>query len=135
MFNLNDTGHEAGIILYGDDTVGAYNWSSFADGFIPMVSPFGFILPWPTDAGEDIELVNVEHVDDVRSHLPGTVWMGEDGLDTDMDIVYDENYDIPALWGFGQNADYYAGVDSPYAGDIWEIPGEKIRVITIDTWN
>lgn len=134
MFNLNDTKHEAGIVLFGDSTVGVFNWGQFDDGYIPMVGSAGLIVPWPIDAGEDIELVNVEHVDDVRSHLPGTVWMGEDGLDTDMDIVCDENGDIPALWGFGQVADAYSDLDRPYSGDIWDIPGGP-RVITIDLWN
>lgn len=134
MFNLNDTKHEAGIILYGDRKVGVFNWGQFDDGYIPMVGPVGVIVPWPTDAGEDVELVHVEHVDDVRPHLPGTVWIGEDGLDTDLDIVCDENNDIPALWGFGPVADAYSDVDRPYSGDIWEIPGGPV-VITIDLWN
>lgn len=133
MFNLNNTGHEAGFALYGENTVGCFNWGQFDDGFVPMVGPVGFIIPWPTDAGEDIELVHVEHVDDVRAYLPGTVWMGEDGLDTDMDIVYDDNNDIPALWGFGPLAGAYDDVDLPYSGDIWDIP-DGPRIITIDLW-
>lgn len=135
MFNLNETGHEAGIIVYGGETVGCFNWVQLDNGCLPMVGPHGFIVPWPTDAGgEDAKLVHVEHVDDVRAYLPGTVWMGENGLDTDLDIVYDEHQDIPALWGFGPIAAVYADVDRPYSGDIWELStGEK--VITLDMWN
>ena len=34
MFNLNDTKHEAGIVLFGDSTVGVFNWGQFDDGYI-----------------------------------------------------------------------------------------------------
>lgn len=135
MFNLFvDTNHEAGIILYGDGTVGVFNWGQFDDGFIPMVGLVGLVVPWPFAAGEDVDLVHVAHVDDVREYLPGAVWMGEDGLETDLDIVYDEHDDIPALWGFGPIADNYSNMDRPYSGDIWDMPGGQ-RVITIDFWN
>lgn len=133
MFNLNDTKHEAGIVLYEEDTVGVFNWGQLDDGYIPMVGPVGIIVPWPSVTGEDVELIHVGHVDDVRTYLPGTVWMGEDGLETDLDIVYDDNDDIPALWGFGPVANAYSDVDRPYSGDIWDIPGGP-RVITIDLW-
>lgn len=134
MFNLNNTNHEAGIILYGEDTVGVFNWGQFDDGFIPMVGPIGFIVPWPTDAGDNTKLIHIAHVDDVREYLHGSVWATGDGLETDLDVVYDENGDIPALWGFGETASCYDDIERPYSGDIWEIPDE-CRVITIDLWN
>lgn len=135
MFNLLvDTRHEAGLILYGGKTVGVFNWGQMDDGFVPMVGPIGIVVSWPLDTEEDAALAHVGHADDVREYLPGTVWKGEDGLETDMDIVYDANDDIPALWGFGPAAYAYDHVDRPYSGDIWDIPG-GIRVITLDLWN
>lgn len=134
MFNLLvDTKHEAGVILYEEGAVGVFNWGQLDDGFVPMVGPSGLIVPWPVAAGEDVDLIHIGTVDDVRTYLPGTVWMGEDGLETDMSIVYDGNDDIPALWGFGPSSDVYVDVDRPYSGDIWEIPGGP-RVITIGLW-
>lgn len=135
MFNLyENTHHEAGIILYGDKTIGVFNWGQFDDGFVPMVGPVGIVVPWPAGTAEnDVELVYVTHADDVRDYLPGTVWMGEDGLETDMDVAYDQNDDVPALWGFGPAANAYSDMDNPYSGTIWDIPGGP-RVITIDLW-
>lgn len=99
-----------------------------------MLSPFGAPINWPADSEEDADLIHVGHVDDVRTYLPGSVWAGEDDLETDLDIVCDDNDDIPALWGFGPSAGVYADADRPYSGDIWDIPGGP-RVITIDAWN
>lgn len=136
MFNLNDTRHEAGIILYGENAVGVYNWMSCGDNELPMVSPFGSPICWPaSDIDEEsAKLVHTAHVDDIRDYLPGTVRQDEDSVATDMDIVYDVNDDLPALFGIGPSAADYDGEDTPYAGDIWELPG-GYKVITIDIWN
>jgi len=134
MFNLNDTGHEAGIILYGDNTVGVYNWGQFDDGFIPMVGPVGMVVPFPVNSDDEAELVELAHVDDVREYLPGSVWETDGSLETDMDVAYDEIGDIHALWGYGETAKNYKDVERPYSGSIWEVPG-GYKVITIDFWN
>ncbi len=70
----------------------------------------------------------------MREYLPGTVWETEDGLETDMDVVYDANDDIPALWGFGETAANYEGDETPYSGDIWKLSSGE-TIITIDNWN
>lgn len=135
MFNLfDDTNHEAGIIVYGDNSVGVYNWTSCSDHVLPLLSPFGTPINWPKDVDDGAEITHVDHVDDVRNYLPGTVFDEGGQIATNMDIVYDENEDIPGLFGFGPAAGSYEGCENPYSGDIWTLPtGEK--VITIDLWN
>lgn len=91
-------------------------------------------MAWPEGDETDTELIHVAHVDDVRDYLPGTVWVEDNELRTDMDIVYDVNYDIPALWGYGPSADVYNDIPKPYEGDIWDLTNGK-RVITIDLWH
>lgn len=135
MFNLNDTQHESGIILYGDETVGVFNWGWLDNGYIPMVGPYGIVVPWPLDNSDDTELFCIESVDDVHAHLPGTVWMGKDGLETDMEIICDEFGDLPALWGFGDHASHYDDLDCNYSGCVWSIGDSAYKVITIDFWN
>ena len=134
MFNLsNDTKHEAGIIVYSGNSVAVYNWASCDDNRVPMLSPFGQPIEWLQNVADDATLVHVCSADDVRDYLPGTVFMEDSELHTDMDIVYDANDDMPALFGFGPNASDYDG-DKPYKGDVWRLPGGE-TVITIDTWN
>lgn len=135
MFNLyDDTNHEAGIIVYEDNVVGVFNWAGCENNCIPMLSPFGTPINWPANVDDDAEIVHIGFVDDVREYLPGTVFLKDGQLTTDMDIVYDANHDIPALFGFGPCADAYNEYEQPYSGDIWELPGGA-KVITIPWWN
>lgn len=135
MFNLyNDTNHEAGIIVYEDNAVGVFNWADCGDNCLPMLSPFGTPINWPVDVDDEAEIVHIGFVDDVREYLPGTVFLKDGVLTTDMDIVYDRNDDIPGLFGFGPCAESYKKYEQPYSGDIWELPGGG-KVITIPWWN
>lgn len=137
MFNLNDTRHESGIILYGGNTVGVCNWMSCGENEIPMLSPFGDLLNVPLNVeqgDQDQDLVHIERTDDIRHYIPGSVWLEDDEISTDMDVVYDYNLDLAALFGFGPSAPNYEGIENPYSGDIWGLPDGK-RVITIDFWN
>lgn len=125
MFNLNDTGHESGIIINGN-TVGVFNWQTCDDNQYPLP-------PFYWDA--DDTLKEEKHVDDIRPYLPGTFFVSEDGeeFDTDMDVYCDENDDLPALFGFfaeGFNPEYVT-----YAGTIWKFEESDTTVITIDSWN
>lgn len=87
MFNLyNDTNHEAGIIVYEDNAVGVFNWAECGDNCIPMLSPFGTPINWPVDVDDAAEIVHAGFVDDVREYLPGTVFLKDGELTTDMDI-------------------------------------------------
>ena len=106
------TGHESGIIIYGDDAVGVFNWGRCGDNQLPLLSPFGLPMPWP-DAGDVFDDVEEAHVKDIRDELPGSIWMehGEDGDEavTDMDVVYDEDDDLARLFLDELDADEYAG--------------------------
>ena len=137
MFNLhNDTEHESGIIVYEDNAVGVFNWCSLScdgDNRVPMLLPFGIPINWPRDVDEEAELVHIGSVDDVRKYLPGSVFLKDGVLTTDMEIIYDRSGDIPGLFGFGPCADSYKDREKPYSGDIWEIPGGG-KVITISEW-
>ena len=33
------TGHEAGIIIYGDNSVGVFNWGNYDENRIPILAP------------------------------------------------------------------------------------------------
>lgn len=139
MFNLyEDTVHEAGIIIHGEESVIVTNWSSYGDNRVPMLlAPLG-LMEWPIE-DEDAKIVKLRDVEDIRDELPGKVWIDEDGnADTDMDIVSDENGDLSALFGIrtgDTDPDFYKGIPHPFSGSVYEIAGTDIKVITIENWN
>ncbi len=133
-FNLNDTNHESGIIIYDDDGVFVANWLQCGDNELPALFPGGIPFPWPYEG--EYELVEVNHFDDVRPELPGTVWLDGDKADTDMDIIFDANGDISALWGIrtgDTDPAIYQGAH-PYSGTVWLIKGLNPKIITLDNW-
>ena len=138
MFNLyEDTAHEAGIIIHGEEAVIVTNWGSYGDNRVPMLlAPLG-LMEWPIE-DEDAKIVKLRDVEDIRDELPGKVWINEDGdAETDMDIVSDENGDLSALFGIrtGDTApDFYKGIPHPFSGSVYEIAGIDIKVITIKNW-
>lgn len=139
MFNLyEDTAHEAGIIIHGEEAVIVTNWSSYEDNRVPMLlAPLG-LMEWPVD-DEDAKIVKVRDVEDIRDELPGKVWINEDGdADTDMDIVYDANGDLSALFGIqtgDTDPDIYKDMPHPFSGSVYEVTGTDIKVVTIEFWN
>lgn len=139
MFNLyEDTAHEAGIIIHGEEAVIVTNWGSYRDNRVPMLlAPLG-LMEWPVE-DEDAKIVKLRDVEDIRDELPGKVWINEDGdAETDMDIVSDENGDLSALFGIrtgDTDPDFYKDFPHPFSGSIYEIAGTDIRVITIKNWN
>ena len=139
MFNLhNDTNHEAGIIIHGEKAVIVVNWSSYEDNRVPMLlEPLG-LMEWPVE-DEGAKIVKVRDVEDIRDELPGKVWINEDGdADTDMDIVYDANGDLSALFGIqtgDTDPDFYKTIPGPFSGSVYEITGTDIKVITIRVWD
>lgn len=139
MFNLyNDTAHEAGIVIHGEEAVIVTNWSSYEDNRVPMLlAPLG-LIEWPVD-DEDAKIVKVRDVEDIRDELPGKVWINEDGdADTDMDIVYDANGDLSALFGIqtgDTDPDIYKDMPHPFSGSVYEVTGTDIKVVTIEFWN
>lgn len=140
------TGQESGIVVY-DDKVIVTNWSCVCpDGGMPVMSPINTVMCWPV--GDEIELLSDERVDDVRKALPGNILSrgkNEDGIEEleleDMEILSDENMDIPALWGY-KCGDAYINRDEdgkfiPTAGKVLnvEYAGDEARVIVPDGWN
>lgn len=131
------THHEAGIILYGEKTVAAVNWMSCDDDQIPVLSPFGTMMPWNEAAGV-FDDATFERVKDWRKVLPGSVWLtdevDEDGLDiahTDLDIVHDKFGDILAAFT-GRQPDGQTQVD--FEAVVYTLKDGR-KIITPDTWN
>lgn len=137
-FNLTrDTGHEAGIIIFENNSVTVCNWQECDDNQLPLLLPISPApMPW-TFNGEH-KIVRAEDCDDIREKLPGTVWIdGENIAKTDIEINYDANNDLPALFGIHVgNADpeIYQG-NKPYKGTVWRLGDENITILTIDSWN
>lgn len=108
------TGQESGIIVYPDDTVAVCNWAGLADATTPAFGPMammvvGFSCPELVCEAEDAEdalrdALYAGEVDDMRTLLPGSYYLNEDDdeprIVTDMDVIYDANFDLPALWGY-----------------------------------
>ena len=128
------TRHESGIVVYGGNTVAVYNWSRCDDDQMPVLYPPDLALSQPVTPLA-FETATVEHIDDIRTLIPGTVWMtdevDEDGneiADTDLDIVYDLNYDLLRLF-----CDTSLTPED-YAGSAYTLP-DGCRIIAPDNWN
>lgn len=91
------TNHEAGIIVYGGNTVGVFNWGNCDDNQIPVLSPLGLPMPWP-EADDVFDDVTEAAVKDIRTAIPGRIWLENGEAETDLDIVYDPNNDLPRLF-------------------------------------
>lgn len=135
MFNLYEgTKHEAGIVTSGN-LVFVANWAGFSDNKVPMLAEFGAVIAWPVE--DDENLIHVAHVDDIRTTLPGSVWIEDGALKTDMEIGRDEYGDIPALFGIRDgeaDPENYIGYgDNPFAGDVWQVG--DLTILTCDLWN
>ena len=91
------TNHEAGIIVYGGNTVGVFNWGTCDDNQIPVLSPLGLPMPWP-EVDDVFDGVTEAAVKDIRTVIPGRIWLEEGEAETDLDIVYDEDGDLPRLF-------------------------------------
>lgn len=79
-------------------------WGACDDNQIPILSPFGEMMPW-NEAPGVFDDTTWERVEDWREVLPGSVWLTDevdkDGVriaDTDLDIVYDDFNDILAAF-------------------------------------
>ena len=120
------TGHESGIIVYGDHTVGVFNWGTYDDNQLPVLSPIGTPMAWPE--GDDVFVgVTESHLDDFRSEIPGSIWKEDELVDTDLDIVYDENNDLVRL--FFENLD-----PMEYNGTVYTLHDGR-KIIAPDMWN
>lgn len=133
---MDITGQESGIVVYDDEVI-VTNWSQYDPDRLPVLSPIGTVMAWPQD--EPLKVIEEYHVDDVRDALPGKiVRVAENEIATEgMEIVSDENGDIPALWGFDIGAGAY--IDRDTAGNLIPTSGtvyclENAIVIAPDGW-
>ncbi len=109
------TGQESGIVVYDSGEVLVVNWSGYEEDELPMLSPFGTVLSW--DKGQGIfDNAQKRTVSDIRTELPGKVWAtgetAENGsiiFDTDMAILWDQNFDLPRLFLRDLSPEEYTG--------------------------
>lgn len=146
MFNFIEvTGHEAGIIIYTNENerseiiVASGYGSSSAENALPVLSPVGNFTIWWKEPN-DAELVFDREVQDIRKEIPGSVWAvegEEDKIDTDLDIVYDQFDDIPAIFGFkAGDADPDLYKEYGYAGAVYHLTNrDDVKIIVPDFWN
>lgn len=144
-FNLREvTGQESGIIVYGDGSVIVLNWTQIGDNCLPAVF-LGGIYGLPH---EDIEVDETYHTEDVRDEIPGSIWVvevaewttkdaeerdGDSVLNTDIDILYDVNDDLPLLFGFDASSGRQIEVE-PVKGEVY-ILSNGAKVIAPADWN
>lgn len=125
------TGHEAGIIIYGDNSVGVFNWGNYDENRIPILAPGGIPMAWP-EADDVFVGATEKRVNDIRDEIPGTIWVEEDYGDevvanTDLDIVYDELNDLARL--FLEDLD-----PMEYNGMVYTLKDGR-KIIAPDVWN
>ena len=146
MFNFIEvTSHESGIIIYTNENerseivVASGYGSSSAENALPVLSPVGNFTVWWKEP-EDAELVLEKEVEDIRKEIPGSVWAVEgEGkkIDTDLDIVFDEFQDIPAIFGFrAGDADPELYKEYGYSGKVYRLTSrDDVKIIVPDFWN
>lgn len=136
-FNLvRDTGYESGIIIFEDNSVTVCNWLECDNNQLPFFLPISQSpIPWTLE--DEHKLIQVEKLDDIRTKIPGSFWVSDDKIETNIKINYDANNDLPALFGIYTNdaiSQAYKNVNS-YAGTVWQLSDSSITIITIDFWN
>ena len=118
------TDHEAGIIVYNNNAVGVFNWSFMGDNEIPYYF-CGSNVGFPLD--NVFSGVKKRRVKDLRRQLPGSCWIDDGELVTDMDIIQDNNNDLPLIFGLvPDDHNVYTG-DEGYGADVYRLTnGMKI---------
>jgi len=136
---LEITCQESGIIIYDDEVIVA-NWSSYTGG-LPIMSPFGTVMEWPEE--QPLKVIKEYSVDDVRDVLPGTLVATEEDGETilkyeGMEVLYDLNGDIPALWGYDIGLGTVINTDengnfAPTSGKVYHF--DNAVIIAPHGWN
>jgi len=124
------TGHEAGIVIYDSGEIAVVNWGQYDDNQVPRLAPMIGMMGF----SEDGILENVpksETVEDVRDILPGKVWIEDDEIETDMEILEDENNDLAALF---IKIDDYRDPDEPTSAEVYTL-SDGTKIIAPHTWN
>ena len=137
------TGQESGVVVYGDEVI-VTNWSSING--LPRMAPGNIgIIGRP----DEIMVGKKYNVDDIRTALPGKIVEVERDEEEEsivieaegMDIVFDHNGDIPALWGYDIGLQCNAIINRDDDGNLAPTPGtvyelvDGIIVIAPDGWN
>jgi len=126
MYLLQLTEHEAGIIVYGENTVGVWNWGLCDDDQIPALSPIREQMAWPEEAGV-FDDVKSYRFSDVRNEIPGAIWIEDGEAKTDLDIVYDANGDLPRLF-------LEKLTPADYEGTAYVLKDGR-KILALDMWN
>jgi len=124
------TGHEAGIVIYDSGEIAVVNWGQYDDNQVPRLAPMLGMMGFP----EDGILENVpesETVEDVRDILPGKVWIEDDEIKTDMEILEDDNNDLVALF---IKIDDYRDPDDPTSAEVYTL-SDGTKIIAPHTWS
>lgn len=137
------TGQESGIVIYHDgdiDRVIVCNWSQDCTrGGLP-VEFYGALVAW----ADDYYVTAEKNVDDIRDEFRGVTIDADGDLSADcLDIVYDCNDDIPALWGVKVSARACVNTDNdgnyrPTGGKVYALTDNDdadITVIAPDGWH
>lgn len=135
---FNDTKHESGIFVYEPNSCLVHFWGSGCDDDYLPKEVMNITVMFPFENGS-LSIEEIGRVEDVREELPGKVWVDCDVAQSDMDIIKDDNFDIPGLFGVhitGADVPDYEKYDTPYTGTVYEIttPQEKIKLICPDLW-
>lgn len=131
------TGQESGIVIYPDHGVIATNWNG-QFGLPGVVEPLGVVYFRPdTDVVE-----RLPDCADIRTVLPGIIMMDQiRGMSLfNMDILFDKENDIPALFGYPVKDGKSAMMRVNNEGNHIPTPGQVYRignaiVIAPDGWN
>ena len=124
------TGHEAGIVIYESGEVAVVNWGQYDDDQIPRLAPMLGMMGFPEDGILDNVPVSVT-VEDVRDILPGKVWLDDGELETDMEILQDDNNDIIALFFKLENDD--RDPDDLTSAEVYTLR-DGTKIVAPHTW-
>lgn len=123
------TGHEAGIVIYESGEVAVVNWSQYDDNQVPRLAPMLGMMGFPSDGILD-NVPTAETIQDVRDILPGKVWIEDDEIETDMEILEDDNNDLTALF---IKIDDYRNPDEPTSAEVYTL-NDGTKIIAPHEW-
>ena len=123
------TGHEAGIVIYESGEVAVVNWSQYDDNQVPRLAPMLGMMGFQSDGILD-NVPTAETIQDVRDILPGKIWIEDDEIETDMEILEDDNNDLTALF---IKIDDYRNPDEPTSAEVYTL-NDGTKIIAPHEW-
>ena len=128
------TNHQAGIVVYPDNSIIVTDWCYCGEDCLPAVAELGLLLQFPQEAGYFEGAESEEQLNDVRHILPGSMWLtdevtdsGEHIADTDLDILYDPDSDIARLF---LTPDL---TPDDVSGRVYTMR-DGVRIVVLDSW-